>query len=68
MTLKMAVSALDILPKDHLWVLRSVWKKDKLRAKVKKDIVWALKTTIKSAENASWWRAVRSCLSWHPSW
>ncbi len=53
MTLKMAVSALDILPKDHLWVLRSVWKKDKLRAKVKKDIVWALKTTIRSADNAA---------------
>jgi transcription elongation factor GreA len=53
MTLKMAVSALDILPKDHLWVLRSVWKKDKLKAKVKKDIVWALKTTIRSAGNAT---------------
>ena len=53
MTLKMAVSALDILPKDHLWVLRSVWKKDKLRARVKKDLVWALKTTIRSADNAA---------------
>jgi transcription elongation factor GreA len=53
MTLKMAVNALDILPKDHLWVLRSVWKKEKLRTKVKKDIVWALKTTIKSAGNAA---------------
>lgn len=53
MTLKMAVSALDILPKDHLWVLRSVWKKEKLKARVKKDIVWALKTTIRSADNAA---------------
>ncbi|HKJ85820.1 MAG TPA: transcription elongation factor GreA [Spirochaetia bacterium] len=53
MTLKMAVNALDILPKDHLWVLRSVWKKDKLREKVKGDLVWALKTTIKSLDNAA---------------
>lgn len=53
MTLKMAVNALDILAKDHLWVLRSVWKREKLREKVKKDIVWALKTTIKSADNAA---------------
>ena len=53
MTLKMAVNALDILPKDHLWVLRSVWKRDRLREKIKKDPVWALKTTIKSCDNAA---------------
>ncbi len=53
MTLKMAVSALDILPKDHLWVLRSVWKREKLRSKIKNDIVWALKTTIKSCDNGA---------------
>ena len=53
MTLKMAVSALDILAKDHLWVLRSVWKREKLRAKVKTDIVWALRTTIKSGDNGA---------------
>lgn len=53
MTLKMAVNALDILAKGHLWVLRSVWKKEKLRAKVKEDLVWALKTTIKSCDNAA---------------
>ncbi|MFW5684823.1 MAG: transcription elongation factor GreA, partial [Spirochaetota bacterium] len=34
-------------------VLRSVWKKDRLRKKVKDDPVWALKTTIKSADNAA---------------
>lgn len=60
MTLKMAVNALDILPKDHLWVLRSVWKKDKLRQKVKDDIVWALKTTIKSADNAADMKRIKS--------
>lgn len=60
MTLKMAVNALDVLPKDHLWVLRSVWKRDKLRKKVKEDIVWALKTTIKSADNATDMKRIKS--------
>jgi transcription elongation factor GreA len=53
MSLKMAVNALEILAKDHIWVLRSIWKKDKLHDKVKGDIVWALKTVIKSADNAA---------------
>jgi transcription elongation factor GreA len=56
----MAVSALDILPKDHLWVLRSVWKKEKLRKKIKTDILWALKTTIKSLDNAADMKKVKS--------
>ena len=53
MSLKMAVSALDILPKDHIWVLRSVADKQKLHDKVKNDHVWALKTVIKSLGNAA---------------
>jgi transcription elongation factor GreA len=53
MSLKMAVSSLDVLEKDHLWVLRSIWKKEKLHTKVKKDIVWALKTVIRSCGNAA---------------
>ena len=60
MTLKMAVSALDILPRDHLWVLRSVWKKEKLRKKVKGDILWALKTTIRSSDNAADMKKIKS--------
>ncbi len=53
MSLKMAVSALEILAKDHIWVLRSIAKKDQLRKKVKNDIVWALKTVIRSLDNSA---------------
>lgn len=51
MSLKMAVNALDVLPKDHIWVLRAVWKKEKLHGLVKKNIEWALKTVIRSLGN-----------------
>ena len=51
MSLKMAINALTVLPKYHIWVLRSVWSKEKLREKIKNNIVWALKTLIKSFDN-----------------
>ncbi len=51
MSLKMAVDALQTLDKEHIWVLKSIWKKEKLVEKVKKDPVWALKTIIKSYDN-----------------
>ncbi len=53
MSLKMAVNALNILAKDHIWVLKVIMKKDELKQKVKKDIPWALKTVIKSFDNAA---------------
>lgn len=53
MSLKMAVSALGTLSKDHIWVLKVVWPKDKLHDKIKSDIPWALKTVIKSFDNAA---------------
>lgn len=65
MSLKMAVSALDILPKDHIWVLRSVWKKEKLHKKVKTDIVWALKVVIKSLGNAADMKRIKAELVPH---
>jgi transcription elongation factor GreA len=49
MSLKMAVSALQILSKEHIWVIRATWSKEKLQEKVKADIPWALRTIIKSA-------------------
>jgi len=52
MSLKMAVNALQTLTKDHIWVLKATWKKDKLHDKVKGDIPWALKTVIKSFGNS----------------
>lgn len=51
MSLKMGVSSLQTLSKDHISVLRAIWKKEKLYDKVKSDITWALKTIIKSYDN-----------------
>jgi transcription elongation factor GreA-like protein len=53
MTLKMAIDSLTTLSKDHVWVLKAVWSKDKLREKVKGDPAWALRTIIKSFDNRS---------------
>ena len=51
MSLKMGVNALQTLSKDHIWVLKSIWKREKLIGKVKEDPAWALKTIIKSYDN-----------------
>ena len=51
MSLKMAIDSLTTLSKDHVWVLKAVWSKDKLREKVKGDPAWALRTIIKSFDN-----------------
>lgn len=51
MTLKMAIDSLTTLAKDHIWVLKAVWSKEKLREKVKGDIAWALRTVVKSFDN-----------------
>ncbi len=53
MSLKMAVSALTSLAKDHIWVLKSIWPKDKLKEKIKKNIPWALTVVIKSFGNSA---------------
>jgi transcription elongation factor GreA len=52
MSLKMAVSALQILPKDHIWVIRATESKEKVQERIKSDIPWALRTIIKSAGNS----------------
>jgi transcription elongation factor GreA len=51
MSLKMAVNALQTLSKDHIWVLKAAWKKEKLHDKIKKDVKWALKIIIRSFGN-----------------
>jgi transcription elongation factor GreA len=51
MTLKMGIDSLTSLSKDHVWVLKAVWSKDKLREKLKTDPSWALRTIIKSFDN-----------------
>jgi transcription elongation factor GreA len=51
MSLKMAVSALKTLEKDHIWVLKTTMDKKELAAKIESDPVWALKIIIKSYDN-----------------
>ncbi|MFP4268087.1 MAG: transcription elongation factor GreA [Spirochaetaceae bacterium] len=64
MGLQMAVNALESLSKDHIWVLKAVLPKEKLREKVKGEkkadkqtyqecITWTLKSIIKSYGNAA---------------
>jgi len=52
MSLKMAVEALQTLSKEHIWVLRATWKKERLVEKIKGEKTWALKTVIKSFGNS----------------
>jgi len=51
MSLKMAVSALQPLASDHIWVLKATKQHDELAKMIKEDKTWALKTIIKSFEN-----------------
>lgn len=60
MSLKMAVSSLQSLSKSHIWVLKSVWTKDKLKKKIKKEIPWALKIIIRSFNNSADMKKIKS--------
>ncbi|MBT3272800.1 MAG: transcription elongation factor GreA [Spirochaetales bacterium] len=60
MSLKMAVSALASLTKDHIWVLRSIWPKQKLHDKLKGDHKWGLSTIIRSHGNAANMKTIKS--------
>ena len=60
MSLKMAVNALQTLSKNHIWVLKATWKKEKLREKAKEDLGWALKTVIKSFGNSCDFKRIKS--------
>jgi transcription elongation factor GreA len=51
MSLKMAVSALEVLAPEHIWVLKRTQAKEELAKKVKGDAAWALKVIIKSFGN-----------------
>ncbi|MGP1454342.1 MAG: transcription elongation factor GreA [Treponema sp.] len=51
MSLKMGVTALQTLEKNHIWVLKSIMKRDALVTKIKADPDWALKTIIRSFDN-----------------
>jgi transcription elongation factor GreA len=63
MSLKMAVGALQTLSKNHIWVLKATWKKEKLHDRVKTDYAWALKTVIKSFGNSCDLKRIKAELS-----
>ena len=51
MKLSMAVSSLQPLANDHIWVLKALDKDGELTKKIKADKKWALKTIIQSFDN-----------------
>jgi transcription elongation factor GreA len=53
MSLSMAFNSLQVLPKHHIWVLKSVFPKEKIAEKFKDDVPWGLRTLISSQGNAS---------------
>ena len=60
MSLKMAVSALKPLSKEHIWVLKATMKKEELAKKVKDDKKWALKTIIQSFNNSCDFKRIKA--------
>jgi transcription elongation factor GreA len=60
MSLKMAVNALQILQKNHIWVIKSVFPKEKLKQKVKQNILWTLRTIIESYDNSANMKVIKS--------
>lgn len=60
MSLGMAFSSLQVLPKHHIWVLKSVFPKEKLAEKFKTDVPWGLRTLISSNQNASTIKAMKA--------
>ena len=62
MSLKMAVNALTSLAKDHISVLKVRKKKAALKAKIKSDVPWTLKTVIKSFDNAANMKQIKAAI------
>ncbi len=60
MSLKMALTALEILPKDHIWVLRSVIKPEKLKKMVKENVRKTLMILITSFSNTIDMKTIRA--------
>lgn len=51
MSLRMGITALQTLDKNHIWVLKSIMTKEELTTKVRADPEWTLKTVIRSFDN-----------------
>lgn len=60
MSLKMAMTALEMLPKNHIWVLRSVIPAEKLKNMMKENISQGLRIIIQSFDNAVTMKKIRS--------
>ena len=60
MSLSMAFSSLQVLPKQHIWVLKSIFPKETLHAKFIDDIPWGLRTLITSYNNAATMKEMKS--------
>lgn len=60
MSLKMAVTALQPLAKNHIWVLKATKKKEVLAKKIKEDKAWALKIIIKSFDNCCDFKRIKA--------
>ncbi|MGI6432927.1 MAG: transcription elongation factor GreA [Sphaerochaetaceae bacterium] len=60
MSLSMAFNSLQVLPKYHIWVLKSVFPKEKLAEKFINDIPWSLRTLITSSGNKATLREMKS--------
>jgi transcription elongation factor GreA len=63
MSLKLAVSALTILGKEHFWVYRITMKPERLKEKILKNEEWALKVIIKSFDNQADMKRVKAELA-----
>ncbi len=60
MGLAMAIQSLEPLVKNHIWILKGVVPKDKLKERVQKDLTWALKTIIESFDNKATLKKIKS--------
>lgn len=60
MSLKMAISALTPLAKDHIWVLKATKSKEELSSYVKENIVDTLKIIIKSFGNSCTFKRIKA--------
>ncbi len=60
MSLAMAFNSLQVLPKQHIWVLKSLFPKEKLQEKFVSDIPWGLRTLIQSNNNAATLKEMKS--------
>ncbi len=65
LSVKMAIEALQSLPKEHIWVLKSAVRREKLRRRIKNDPAWALRTVIESFHNQADIKKIKSELVPH---